>query len=82
MNFKFTKLKVIISVLVIILLDLLISLILRCVPYNLKIPTNSCTSMYAMIFEPGVLIIGLIGGIVIYLVWSFIQRKQNSQPRG
>ncbi|MFA6023052.1 MAG: hypothetical protein WC781_03115 [Candidatus Pacearchaeota archaeon] len=77
MNFKLTRLKLVLCLILFICFDILFSLIFRCVPYNIKLPTDTCTPIYQMIFDKLVLVFSLIVGIFVYLIWSLIQKKKN-----
>jgi len=75
MNFKLTLWKTIISILVIILIDLFLanSVKVEC----MLVEGGSCPQPEwdAFIFEPLFVLISVLMGLIVYIIWSFTEKK-------
>ena len=68
MNWKPTLWKTIILILLIIITDIYLS--------SQIIVLDAPSNWYDFIFEPMILIVSLIIGILIYIIWSLFQKKR------
>ncbi len=68
MNFKLTLLKTIISVIVFIMVDYILANGVTCL--------DAPCSTSKLMLTPILILVGLIGGIIIYIIWSLIQKKK------
>jgi len=77
MNFRFTWLKSVISFISLILVDLFFSNTAK--GYCLEMKTITCLQpkLYQHIFDINSIVSGLIIGLVVYIVWSLIQKKRK-----
>jgi hypothetical protein len=78
MNFRLTKTKLIVCIILLLLSSLLILLTLSSV---LCIGSVSCLSGLSDVFGiPGLISLGLgfLVGLIIYVIWSLFQKKTNS----
>jgi hypothetical protein len=67
MNFGASKLKVIFSLIVFIILEFLFAFIAICL--------DGCPPWYFHTLEPIVLILSFVGFLVVYSIWSLIEKK-------
>lgn len=71
MNFRPTVFKVIFSVILLIAVDLILSNFVIC-----STPTGgSCPWVYTSLLNPTNLAISVISFVVIYVIWSLIEKK-------
>jgi len=75
MNFGFTKWRIITPIICLVVLDFVIAMVLRCVPYNIKLVIGDCSPIFITMIEPFVIILSLLGVGGIYVVWSLVERK-------
>lgn len=74
MNFKPTLWKSIISLVIVLISDFFQANSIDCVPY----PGASCppTLWKDFVFEPRIVIISLIIGLIVYITWSLLQKRK------
>ncbi|MBU0958896.1 MAG: hypothetical protein KKB31_03015 [Nanoarchaeota archaeon] len=71
MKFKFTLWKTIVSLLVFIFVDVLLAASIICLTGDF----GSCSHWTKHLFEPGMFLIALIPGVIVYIGWSLIQKE-------
>ena len=69
MNFKPTLLKGVISLIIVIIVDIIMS--------SLVIVLDAPKHWYDFIFYPNLILISLLIGIVFYVIWSLFQGRKN-----
>ena len=82
MNFKPTLWKTIVSIIIFVLMDLFLVSLTNCVT-SPDIGEKACPSSFTYAYTPinpfynSNIFTGLVSGLIIYLVWSLIQRNKK-----
>ena len=70
MNFKLTLWKIIISLIIAIIVDYISNIFTGiCLPEN-------CPSMFELMTRTGSIIFTIITFIIVYVIWSLVQKKK------
>ena len=67
MNLKPTPLKIVISIAAFIIVDLVLAASITCF--------DGCPPWYHFTIEPELLMISFVAFLVVYFLWSFIEKK-------
>lgn len=79
MNFKPSKLKVLFAIIAFVVVDLFMAASTGCSSYVSNYSSGSyggCPPWYAWTVEPMYLGLGLVAAILVYCVWSLVEKKK------